>query len=143
MTYVYICYTTKTYDGQIDWLYSVLRHIGNISATHWWYDGQKIKGKEFSPEEKRVVINISESGNPITEISRLLKRHHSTVSIFIRRYLLRGELENRRRSERPQKITPQNYRKLERLVKVNRRDTLSDITLKFNENNVNPDARRT
>ena len=65
------------------------------------------------------------------------------MSSFIRRYLLRGELENRRRSERPQKITPQNYRKLERLVKVNRRDTLSDITLKFNENNANPVARRT
>ena len=56
---------------------------------------------------------------------------------------MRGELENRRRSGRPKKITPRDYLKLERLVKVNRRDTLSDITLKFNENNVNPVARRT
>ena len=32
---------------------------------------------------------------------------------------------------------------LERLFKANRRDTLSDITLKFNENNVNPVAKRT
>ena len=65
------------------------------------------------------------------------------MSTFIRRYLLRGELENRRRSGRPKKITPQDYRKLERLVKANGRDTLSDITLKFNENNVNPVAKRT
>ena len=43
----------------------------------------------------------------------------------------------------PKKSTPRDYRKLERLVKANRRDTLSDITLKFNENNVNPVAKRT
>ena len=100
-------------------------------------------GKKLSPEEKRVIINIFESKTSITEIGRLLKRPHSTVSTFIRRYLLRGELENRCRSGRPQKITPRDYRKLERLVKANRRDTLSDITLKFNENNVNPVAKRT
>ena len=56
------------------------------------------KGKELSPEEKRVVINIFERRTYITEIGRLLKRPHITVSTFIRRYLLRGELENRRRS---------------------------------------------
>ena len=65
------------------------------------------------------------------------------MSTFIRHYLLRGELENRRRSGRPKKITPRDYRKLERLVKANRRDTLSDITLTFYENNVNPVAKRT
>ena len=47
-----------------------------------------------------------------TDIGRLLKRPHSTVSTFIRRYLLRCELENRRRSGRPHKITPRDYRKL-------------------------------
>ena len=65
------------------------------------------------------------------------------MSTFIRRYLLRDELENRLRSGRPKKITPRDYRKLERLVKANRRDTLSDIILNFNENNVNPVAKRT
>jgi transposase len=101
------------------------------------------KGKELCPEEKRIVINIFESGNTITDISILSDRPHSTVSSFIRRYLLRGELKNRRRSGRPKKITPRDYRKLERLVKVNRRDTLSKITIKFNENNANPVAKRT
>ena len=46
------------------------------------------KGTELSPEENRDVMNIFESGNSITEISRF----HSTVSSFIRCYLLRGEL---------------------------------------------------
>ena len=56
---------------------------------------------------------------------------------------MRGELENCRRSGRSKKITPRDYRKLISLVKVNRRDTISDITLKFNENNVNPAERKT
>ena len=43
----------------------------------------------------------------------------------------------------PKKNHARDYRKLEILVKANRRDTLSDITLKFNENNVNPVAKRT
>ena len=59
------------------------------------------------------------------------------MSSFIRRYLFRCEFG------RPPKITPRDYRKLERLVKFNTKDTLSDITLKFNENNVNQVARRT
>ena len=66
------------------------------------------KGKELSPAEKRVVINIFERENSITENSRFLKRPHSTVSSFIRCYLFRGELENRRRSGKPQKIMPQD-----------------------------------
>ena len=37
---------------------------------------------------------------------------------------------------------PPDYQKLERLVKVNRRDKLSEITVKFNEN-ANPVAERT
>ena len=41
------------------------------------------KGKELSPEENRVVINIFASGNSITEISRLLKSPDSTVISFI------------------------------------------------------------
>ena len=49
-------------------------------------------------------INKFESGTSITEIGRLLKRPNSTVSTFTRRYLLRSELENRRRKGRPKKI---------------------------------------
>ena len=46
--------------------------------------------------------NMTNRDNEILyiEISRLLKRPHNTVS-FIRCYLLRGELDNRRRSAMP------------------------------------------
>ena len=42
-------------------------------------------------------------------------------------------MENKARSGRPKVVTDRDYRKPERLVKVNRRDSLSDITSKFNE----------
>ena len=41
------------------------------------------KGKELSPEEKRVVINIFERRTSTTEIGRLLKRPNSTVSTLL------------------------------------------------------------
>ena len=44
-----------------------------------------------------------------------------------------GSVENKARSGRPKLVTDRDYRKLERLVKVNHRDSLSDITSKFNE----------
>ena len=42
-------------------------------------------------------------------------------------------MENKSRSGRPKVVTESDYHKLERLAKVNRRDSLSDITSKFNE----------
>lgn len=50
-----------------------------------------------------MVLNIFERGNSRSEISQLLQRSYSTVSSFIRRYYFRGEIENRRRSDRPKK----------------------------------------
>lgn len=86
------------------------------------------KGKELRPDEKRIDINIFESKNSMTKISQLLQRSHITVSTFIIRYLLRGEIESHRKSGRP-KI---NYApgRQEKLIKVNRRDTLADTTVK-------------
>ena len=44
-----------------------------------------------------------------------------------------GSVENKPRSGRPKFVTGKDYRKLERLVKVNRKDFLIVITSKFNE----------
>ena len=52
-------------------------------------------------------------------------------------------MENKKRSGRPVSIGAQSYRKLERIVKVNRRSSSSDITAKFNEENVNSVSKRT
>ena len=56
-----------------------------------------------------------------------------TVSNIVKRFLQSGSVENKARSCRPKVVTDRDYHKLERLLKVNRRDSLSDITSKFNE----------
>ena len=56
-----------------------------------------------------------------------------TVSKIVKRILRSGSVENKARSGRPEVVTDRDYRKLQRLIKVNRRDSSSDITSKFNE----------
>lgn len=72
-------------------------HLIHNQNKRW---GEK---EELCSEEKRMVLNIFESGNSRSEISQLLQRSYSTVSSLIRRYLFLGEIENRRRSDRPKK----------------------------------------
>ena len=86
--------------------------------NRWWGKRKRIKSRR-----KKSCYKYFLKGTSIIEIGRLLKRPNSTVSTFIRRYLLRGELEIRRRSGRPKKITVWDYRKLERLAKAKRRST--------------------
>ena len=66
-----------------------------------------------------------------------------TVSNMVKRFLQSGSVENKARSGRPKVVTDRDYRKLERLVKVNRRDSLRDITSKFNETRDRRVSKRT
>ena len=66
-------------------------------------------------------------------ISKLLQLPNMTVSNIVKIFLQSGSVEHRARSDRPNVVTNRDYRKLDWLVKVNRRDSLSDITSKFNE----------
>ena len=56
-----------------------------------------------------------------------------TVSNIVKRFLGGESVENKAKSGRPKVLTDRDYRKLERLVKVNHRVSLNDITSKFNE----------
>lgn len=52
-------------------------------------------------------------------------------------------MENKQRSDRPPLVTQRDYRSLERTVKNNRRDSLTDITNKFNDQRPRPVCKRT
>lgn len=98
---------------------------------------------ELSPEVKTIVFELYQEGHTIRGISELLQIPRSTVGCLVKRVGERGSVENQPRSGRPALITPRDYRKLERIVKVDRRKTLTDITNTFNENRPVPVARRT
>ena len=91
------------------------------------------KGPEISPEVRKLAVDLHQNEHRLCEISKLLHSSYMTVSNIVKRFLHSGSAENKARSGRPKVVTDRDYRKLERLVKVNRRDSLSDLTSKFNE----------
>lgn len=90
------------------------------------------KGPEISPEVRKLAVDLHQNGHRLCEIGRLLQLPYMTASNIVKRFLNSGSVENKARSGRPKIVTGRDYRKLERLVKVNRRDSLCDITSKFN-----------
>ena len=91
------------------------------------------KGPEISLEVRKLAVDLHQNGHRLCKISKLLQLSYMTVSNIVKRFLQSGSVENKAKSGRPKVVTDRDYHKLERLVKVNRRDSLSDITSKFSE----------
>ena len=91
------------------------------------------KGKEMSPDLKKVAVDLLKNGEKISEIARVLQQPKSTISDIIRRFREAGTVENRPRSGRPPTMDDRDYRLLEKIVKTERRAPLVEITAKFND----------
>ena len=59
------------------------------------------KGKEMSPDLKKVADDLFKNGEKISDIARVLQQPRSTISDIIRRFREAGTVENRPRSGRP------------------------------------------
>ena len=92
------------------------------------------KGSEISQDIRKVIVDLYKNGHKVCNITKLLNLPYMTVSNIDKRFLCSGSTENKPRSGRPKVVTDRDYSQLERLFKVNRRDSLSDITPSFNEN---------
>lgn len=77
---------------------------------------------------------LHRKGERISNVSRILGIPRSTVDLIVIRFRDRGSVENTKRSGRPSLISDREYRRLERIVKRDRRAALNDITVRFNEN---------
>lgn len=71
-------------------------------------------------------------------MSNTLHIPRSTVGSVKKRIEQRGSIENIPRRRMPPAVTARDYRKLEWLIKLNRRNDLQDITSKFNKNRERP-----
>ena len=94
------------------------------------------KGKEMSPDLKKVVVDLPKNGEKISDIARVLQQPRSTISDIIRRFRKAGTVENRPRSGRPPAMDDRDYRQLEKIVKTERRAPLGEIAAKFNEERI-------
>ena len=77
------------------------------------------------------------------QVAEILDRSESTVSRFLKRSQKKGNIENIHRSGRPKLITERGARKLSKIVKPDRRQSLRDITHEFNASNVQSCSTRT
>ena len=84
-----------------------------------------------------------EGGMRARKVAEILDRSESTVSRFLKRYQKTGNIENKHRSGRPKLITERGARKLSKIVKTDRRQSLQDTTHEFNASNVQPCSTRT
>ena len=80
-----------------------------------------------------MVVALLNSGTSKAEISRLLSLNPSTVYKFCKRFSVRQCKENKPRSGRHSVVSGRCNTQLLRIVKINRRKSLDDITLIFNE----------
>lgn len=90
-----------------------------------------------------MVWKMLQEGKTITYLSETFGIPRSTISSFKKRVEQRGYIENIPRRGRKSTVTSRDYRKLERLVKTHRRESLKDITDQFNENRERPVSKRT
>lgn len=101
------------------------------------------KRSELTLEVKNLVLDLYQRGEKISNIARILEIPRSTVDSVVIKFRDRGNVENIKRPGRPPLICDREYRKLERIVKRERRAPLNEITARFNENRGNRVSSKT
>jgi hypothetical protein len=89
-----------------------------------------------TPEVKKIILDLSNegySGHRISQVGGVIPR---TVSKFLKRVRERGNEENFSRPGIQRKTNIRGDRKLFWVVRENRRQTLEDLTNKFNNTSV-------
>ena len=88
--------------------------------------------KELSTDLKETIIGLDQDGHSACKIAEFLSLNQRTVSYIIKRYRERATVENLPRSGRIKNTNLRTDRLLLCIVKTNRRQTLGDLTSKFN-----------
>ena len=86
-------------------------------------------GKELTAEQQEIIISLSDNGYSSYKIQDLTNINSRTIQKFLKRVRERGNIDNKRRSE-GKKSNSTGFRR----VKGNRRQTLKDLTSRFNTN---------
>jgi|1186.fasta_scaffold111665_1 transposase len=90
------------------------------------------KTRELTDFERGEIVGLSKGGSSQREIAQILNHPKSTVGDIIKKYNEQGLTSAASRSGRPKILTERDNRHLIKVVKDNRKDTLEEITEKFN-----------
>lgn len=86
------------------------------------------KGRELEMHMKNITVGLLQSGYSRRNITSMLKIPKSTVIGIIRKFSTTSPVGNKPRSDRQVSVSERDYRILERIVHLNRRSSLSEIT---------------
>lgn len=99
--------------------------------------------KEMTTETKQMILRLKREGYAHRKIAEIIGRDHSTITKFLKRYDERNSVENKPKTGRKKLVTERGDRVILRSVKVNRRETLRDLTNIVNERLPRPVSTRT
>ncbi|GBM43465.1 hypothetical protein AVEN_9428-1 [Araneus ventricosus] len=94
---------------------------------------------------RNLIIEHCKDGKSIRTIVKLVKISHSTVFSIIKRWKLRGTVENALKSEAPHKLTPRNRSFIMHKIKKNPRFNAVKLTAELEKRfaiKVNPETVR-
>ncbi|XP_062589585.1 uncharacterized protein LOC134251214 [Saccostrea cucullata] len=92
------------------------------------------RGKDLSTDKKQTIVSMYRNGFSGRKIAEIIGISPNTVQKVMKRNKLRkGFRREQRKIGRRRLVSERGNRLLERLVKKNRRQTLSDLTSSLNE----------
>ena len=99
--------------------------------------------KEMTTETKQMILRLKRESYAHRKIAEIIGRDHSTITKFLKRYDERNSVENKPKTGRKKLVTERGDRVILRSVKINRRETLRDLTNIVNERLPLPVSTRT
>ena len=102
-----------------------------------------LHGKQMTPEEKQIIVALSQQGYSSYNIAEMTGTNRRTISKFLRRRRVRGSEENLPRSGRGRKTGVRGDRIMYRMLRSDRRQSLGEITDQVNHQFVTKISSRT
>ncbi|GIX86351.1 hypothetical protein CEXT_377201 [Caerostris extrusa] len=78
-----------------------------------------LKGKEITPEERKIIIKLRNEGKTLREIGKIVRRTHSSIQRVINNYTSSKSIISQPRSGRPSKVTAREKRYVFKSVRLN------------------------
>ena len=91
------------------------------------------KSKELCSDVRELIVKSYQNNKNISNLSQILGIPRSTIKSVIKKYETFGSVENRCGRGRKKLFKDRDVTKLSRILKVNRKKSLQDVTNLMNE----------
>ncbi|GIY18252.1 uncharacterized protein CEXT_139681 [Caerostris extrusa] len=86
-----------------------------------------LKGKEITPEERKIIIKLRNEGKTLRKIGKIVGRTHSSIQRVINNYTSSKSIISKPCSGRPSKLTAREKRYVFKSIRLNPRISVFQI----------------